>query len=236
MVAAFSISGFPLFNGFISKSMTVAAAGEAHHYWSYFLMTLAAVGTFLSVGLKLPYFTWYSKEKPKELKVEKPPINMHIGMAIVAFFCILHGIFPGMLYKLLPTEVHWSPFTMHHFVETVQILVFTFAAFWWLRFKMLKPKPYIALDVDWFYRRPARVFQSIVVDPWDKGFDKAEAFTFRVARRLIEIAKNPYMLLSRNSREGTYSPDRYRPRVGKIVAGVLLLFIIILFLALTYKP
>ena len=62
MVAAFSISGFPLFNGFISKSMTVAAAGEEHYYWAMMLMTLAAVGTFLSVGLKLPYFTWCSKD------------------------------------------------------------------------------------------------------------------------------------------------------------------------------
>jgi multicomponent Na+:H+ antiporter subunit D len=236
MIAAFSISGFPLFNGFISKSMTVAAAGEAHHYWSMFLMTLAAVGTFLSVGLKLPYFTWYSKEKPKELQVEKPPVNMHIGMALVAFFCILHGIFPGMLYKLLPTPVDWNPFTMHHLVETVQILVFTFAAFWWLRFKMLKPKPYIALDVDWFYRRPARIFRRILVDPWDKAFDKAEEFSFRVVRRLVEFGKNPYMLLARGSREGTYSPDRYRPAVGKIVMAVLGLFIILIFFILTYKP
>jgi multicomponent Na+:H+ antiporter subunit D len=236
MVAAFSISGFPLFNGFISKSMTVAAAGAEHHYWSMFLMTLAAVGTFLSVGLKLPYFTWFSKEKPAALKIEKPPINMHIGMAIVAFFCILYGIFPGMLYKLLPNPVQWNPFTMHHLVETVQILVFTFIAFWLLRFTMLKPKPYITLDVDWFYRRPARVFQRIVVDPWDKGFDRVEAYAFRVARRFIEIGKNPYMLLSRKSREGTYTPDRYRPRVGKIIGGLLLLFIIVLFLALTYKP
>jgi multicomponent Na+:H+ antiporter subunit D len=31
MIGAFSISGFPLFNGFISKSMVVSAAGQAHY-------------------------------------------------------------------------------------------------------------------------------------------------------------------------------------------------------------
>ena len=65
MIAGFSISGVPLFNGYISKSMTVAAAGEAHHAWVVLLMNLAAIGTFLSVGLKLPYFTWVANEKEK---------------------------------------------------------------------------------------------------------------------------------------------------------------------------
>ena len=51
MIGACSISGFPLLNGFISKSMVVAAAGEAHHGAAMLLLLLASVGTFLSVGL-----------------------------------------------------------------------------------------------------------------------------------------------------------------------------------------
>ena len=77
MVGAFSISGFPFFNGFISKSMVVSAAGDAHHIAAMFLMLLASVGTFLSVGLKLPYFTWYANESaqiPKKLPDFAPPL------------------------------------------------------------------------------------------------------------------------------------------------------------------
>jgi len=54
MVGAFSISGFPLFNGFISKSMVVSAALDARYQATYLLLVLASVGTFLSIGLKLP--------------------------------------------------------------------------------------------------------------------------------------------------------------------------------------
>jgi multicomponent Na+:H+ antiporter subunit D len=211
--------------------MTVAAAvsGEAHHEWAHLLMILAAVGTFLSVGLKLPYFTWLSKEKPKELNPTTPPKNMHIGMAVVAFFCILHGIAPKLLYVWLPNVVKWNPFTMHHLVETVQILVFTFVVFWLMR-KVIAPKPKIALDVDWFYRRPARFVQKIVVDPWDKYFDKMEEGAFWVARKLAEFGKNPILPFSKDKSDKEYTPDRYRPPAQKVILAVLAIFIIVVFL------
>ena len=41
VVGGISISGFPLFSGFVSKSMIVAGAGEAHHP---VLMVTAASG------------------------------------------------------------------------------------------------------------------------------------------------------------------------------------------------
>ena len=233
MIAAFSISGVPLFNGFISKSMTVAAAGEAHHEWAMLLMTLAAVGTFLSVGLKLPYFTWAAKDKPEELNPDKPPINMHIGMALVAFFCIFHGVYPSHLYRLLPNPVYWDPFTTHHLVETIQILVFTFVGFWIMR-KVLKPKAKIALDLDWFYRRPAPALRRILVDPWDKSFDWIEAQMLQFARKLTEFGKNPFTLFDRSKRDKVYTPDRYRPAAGKLIFAVLGLFILIIFLGLIF--
>ncbi|MGE4506167.1 MAG: Na(+)/H(+) antiporter subunit D, partial [Desulfovibrionaceae bacterium] len=52
MVAALSISGMPLFNGFISKTMTITGAAEAHRTWLAMGMEIAAVGTFISVGIK----------------------------------------------------------------------------------------------------------------------------------------------------------------------------------------
>ncbi len=231
MIAAFSISGFPLFNGFISKSMTVAAAGEAHHGWALLLMTLAAVGTFLSVGLKLPYFTWYSREKPEELKPTAPPKNMHIGMAIVAFFCIFHGIFPNHLYQWLPNPVKWNPFTVHHLVETVQILVFTFVVFWLMR-KVIHPKAKIALDLDWFYRKPANLVRRIIVEPWNSSFDWVEGRAFKVAGKLVEFGKNPFLLFSRDRSDANYTPDRYRPAEQQLVFAVLGLFIIVVLLGI----
>jgi multicomponent Na+:H+ antiporter subunit D len=232
LVAGFSISGFPLFNGFISKSMTVAAAGEAHHDWALLLMTLAAVGTFLSVGLKLPYFTWLAKDKPPDdLKYKKVTLNMKIGMAVVAFMCIFHGIFYKHLYQYLPYEVEWNPFTMHHLVETVQILVFTFVVFWLMR-KVLAPKAKIALDLDWFFRKPARALRKALIDPWDKSFDWVNDRMFALAHKLSDLSKNPYLLFARDKSNPGYSPDRYRPPVQVVMLGVLIIFIIVVFMGL----
>jgi multicomponent Na+:H+ antiporter subunit D len=232
MIAAFSISGFPLFNGFISKSMVVAGALEAHHSIAYLFLNLAAVGTFLSVGIKLPYFTWFSSKKDKDLVPNKPPRNMHIGMALVAFFCILHGIFPSLLYQYLPTylEHQWNPFTAHHLVEAVQILIFTFIAFWLFR-KKLEPHATISLDMDWFYRRPVALARRIFVDSVSNTFDWVEKMAYSGVEKLTRFSRNPY-LFTEKSADKTYTPDRYRPATQMLVLAVLGIFILITLLAL----
>ncbi len=232
MVAAFSISGFPLFNGFISKSMVVAASLEAHHSIAYLFLNLAAVGTFLSVGIKLPYFTWFSDKKKKDVVPAKPPKNMHIGMGIVAFFCILYGIFPKLLYRYLPAyQLHqWNPFTAHHLVEAVQILIFTFIAFWLLR-KKLEPHATISLDTDWFYRRPAGLARKIFVDSVSGAFDRVEKLAFMAVGKLAAFGRNPY-IISQPADDSPYTPDRYRPRIQLLILAVLGIFIFLTVLAL----
>ena len=234
MVEAFSISGFPLFNGFISKSMVVAGALDAHHSIAYLFLNLAAVGTFLSVGIKLPYFTWFSTKKDKDLVPAKPPKNMHIGMAIVAFFCILHGIFPSLLYKYLPTylEHQWNPFTAHHLVEAVQILTFTFIGFWILR-KKLEPHATISLDMDWFYRRPVKLARKVFVDSVSFAFDQVEKAAFIVVKKLASFSRNPYAIIEKSS-DKTYTPDRYRPRTQILVLAILFIFIFLTLLGIIF--
>ena len=153
VVGGISISGFPLFSGFVSKSMVVAGAGEAHHPVLMVLMLLASVGTFLSVGLKLPYFAWFGKDcglKPKE-----PPKNMLWAMGITSFLCFLIGVYPKVLYDLLPFKeaaAEFHPYAMPHLSETIQILLFTGLGFF-LLLKRLQPEAKINLDFDWFYRK-----------------------------------------------------------------------------------
>jgi multicomponent Na+:H+ antiporter subunit D len=78
MVGAVSISGMPFFNGFISKNMTIHGAVEAHRLILGIFLEVAAVGTFLSVGIKLPYFAFWAKPENKmELKPGSGPIPEH---------------------------------------------------------------------------------------------------------------------------------------------------------------
>ena len=63
MVGGFAISSVPFFSGFVSKSIIVSAAGEEHLMYAWLLLTLVSSGTFLSVGLKLPYLAFMAEDK-----------------------------------------------------------------------------------------------------------------------------------------------------------------------------
>ena len=225
MIGAFSISGFPLFNGFISKSMVIAAAGAAHHQMAMLLLLLASVGTFLHTGLKLPYGTWYGEDKG--ISPLPPPRNMYFAMAAAAFFCLLHGIMPGLLYDMLPYQVHFAPYTFPHLVETSQILIFTFVAFWIFR-KQLAGEIGITLDVDWFYRRPARWVQRIFLEDLETAFNKVETLSMDIVGKLSLLSKNPMLLFTKSG--GKYfSPDTYRPAIQTLIVLVLFSFVLISF-------
>lgn len=197
MIGAFSISGFPLFNGFISKSMVISAAGEAHLEWVNLLLLLASVGTFLHTGLKLPYFTWFGEAKSK-ITVSAIPKNMLFAMGVGAFLCTLFGVAPSLLYNYLPYPVDYQPYNLYHLVETTQILIFTFIGFWLLR-KKLEGAPKIALDTDWFYRKPADTVRLVFVNLPNRLFGNAENLVLALAGKVTEFSKNPMSYLNPTS-------------------------------------
>ncbi len=234
LVGGFSISGVPLFNGFISKSMVVDAAGEIHNYVAVILMNIAMVGTFLSTTLKLPYLAWFNKEKPDaEILLNPIPINMHIGMGLTALLCMLFGIVPSLLYQYLPYQVDYEPYTGAHLIETAQILIFTFFGFWIFR-KKLAAEPLISLDFDWFYRRPKNVMQRFLVDSVLSVFDKTDKILMIVVNALVYFGKNPVNAIvyftrkEQTSAITDYNPNIARPTTMFIISGILLVFVIII--------
>ncbi|MBL0700656.1 MAG: Na(+)/H(+) antiporter subunit D [Desulfosarcina sp.] len=162
VIGGISISGFPLTSGFVSKSMIIAAAGEHHQLIIMLMLTLASVGTFLSVGIKLPYFIWFGKDSG--VKADDPPLNMIVGMSIAAFLCFFIGVYPQMLYDILPYPVHYHPYSGYHIAETIQLMAFTGLGFY-LFVKKLQPEPKSNLDLDWFYRKGALLFMWVARKP-----------------------------------------------------------------------
>lgn len=162
LIAGFSISAFPFFSGFVSKSMIVAAANHDHRAIISLLLVLVSAGTFLSTTLKIPYYAFFGKDSG--IRVKEPPLNMLIGMGIAAFLCIAIGIFPGPLYSILPYPVDFEPYTGEHVTGSLGILMFTALGFF-LLLKKLKPEPYMTLDTDWFYRKGAKVFMWVANKP-----------------------------------------------------------------------
>lgn len=224
MVGALSISGIPLFNGFISKGMTISAAGYAHVETAQLLLLLASVGTFLSVGLKLPWFTWFDK-KESDIEVKKLPVNMYIAMSIAAFACIFYGLFPGTLYAYLPFDTDYNPFTIYHFVETMQISAMTLAGFWLLK-KKLAGELMIALDVDWFYRKAAPATRLVFVTWVDNFYDQVEYKIIDTARFLTRKFQNPMTWLNPFT-DRSNKADGYSPAMDVVMSFIMLTFIII---------
>ncbi|MFC1524482.1 Na(+)/H(+) antiporter subunit D [Thermodesulfobacteriota bacterium] len=178
MIGGLSISAFPLFSGFVSKSMIVAAGFKDHMMWPAFLLTLASAGTFLHTGLKVPYFIWFGKNNCSKETWEKaadPPANMHVAMAAASFMCIFIGCYTPYLYNLLPYPVDYHPYSAYHLSESLQILLWTALGFF-LLIKKLAPEPTISIDMDWFYRMGGRMFLWLAKKPlqWlDNGVSEA---------------------------------------------------------------
>ena len=226
MVAAFSISGAPLFNGFISKFIILAAAGESHFYLAKFLLILASVGTFLSVGIKLPYYTWFH-EKKADHDLKPIPKGMMVAMAATSFLCIFYGIFPDYLYKDLPYLMQFNPFTIPHLVEAIQVLIFTFLGFWLVRAK-LTPKDKIFLDTDWFFRASAPAFRGVFIGSVNGFFDACERMGFAIAHRISDLSAHPVQVLRTlrfPSRD--FDPDLDRPALALPIALTLLVTVIV---------
>jgi multicomponent Na+:H+ antiporter subunit D len=165
MVGAASISAFPLFSGFVSKSMVMDAAAGGHMKIIWFILLFASAGVFHHAGIKIPFFAFFGHDsgmRPKEA-----PLNMLIAMGIAAFLCIFIGSFPGPLYSLLPYPVDYVPYTMPHVVGQTQLLFFSALAFTLLLLAGIYPgeQRCVNLDVDWFYRKAGKSFMWFCEKP-----------------------------------------------------------------------
>ena len=137
IVGAASISAFPLFSGFVSKSMIMAAALEEGHDWIWLALLFASAGVFHHAGIKIPFFAFFAHDSG--LRPKEAPPAMLIAMAVAAFVCVFNGVYPDLLYGLLPHAVDYAPYTWPHVVTQCQLLFFSALAFTLLKLHRLYP-------------------------------------------------------------------------------------------------
>ena len=171
MIGAFSISSFPLFSGFVSKTMILEAAALDRMSVAWLLLVMAGVGTFISTGLKLPYFVFFGQDSG--LRPKEAPWNMILAMGIAAFFCFFIGVYPTWLYNFLPEQpVSYNAYSLGHLYWEMQLLLFTALGFF-LMLKFLAGARKTSVDTDWVYRKAApvvvRKVAAIVRSAW-RGF------------------------------------------------------------------
>ena len=153
IVGAASASAFPLFSGFISKSMIITAAGEQGYWIIWLILLFASAGVLYHSGIRIPYFAFFSEDKGH--RVKEAPWPMLAAMGAAAFLCIIIGVFPASLYAMLPFSVDYVPYTAYHVINQLQLLMFAALAFTVLKLIKIYPSDTrgINLDTDWVYRK-----------------------------------------------------------------------------------
>lgn len=155
MVGAASISAFPLFSGFVSKSMVMSATLQEGYTMVWLALLFASAGVFHHAGIKIPFFAFFAHDSG--IRAHEPPTNMLLAMTTAALLCLFIGVYPWLLYDMLPFAVDYTPYDATHVIAQLQLLFFSALAFTWLKLYGLYPPelPSVNLDVEWIYRRLA---------------------------------------------------------------------------------
>jgi len=163
LVGASSISAFPLFSGFVSKSMVMQSAADQGHLVIWLMLLFASAGVFHHAGIKIPFFAFFSKDSG--IRCKEAPINMLFAMWVGAFLCIFIGCYPRPLYSMLPYPVDYLPYTATHVLLQLQVLFFSALAFTYLKLSGTYPPELksVNIDIDWIYRRLLPSFASRVL-------------------------------------------------------------------------
>jgi len=152
IIGACSISAFPLFSGFVSKSMVMTAVLQEGHDWIWLALLFASAGVFHHAGIKIPFFAFFAQDSG--IRTGEPPLNMLLAMALAAILCVAIGSWPVILYGLLPFPADYSPYTITHVLAQMQLLFFSALAFTWLKLSGLYPPEMRAINIDmeWTWR------------------------------------------------------------------------------------
>jgi len=198
IIGAVSISSFPLFSGFVTKSLTIGSAAYEGYFWVWMAVIFASAGVLEHSGIKIPYFAFFGHDRG--FKVNEAPLSMLIAMGIAASLCLAIGIAPEMLYALLPYEVSYKVWDAGHVLGELQLLLFAVLAFAFLMMRGLYP-PEIdstVLNTDWLFRKLVPAIWRMIANPairlWHAGLGTAARQIATAVDRGTHISRNNYLI------------------------------------------
>ncbi len=222
IVGAASISAFPLFSGFIAKSLTLSAVAHEGYMAVWLILLFASAGVFHHSGIKIPYFAFFAHDSGK--RCDEAPANMLIAMAITSVLCIGIGVYSPWLYSLLPYPVDYQPYTASHVIGQFQLLMFSALAFAVLmRYRIYPPElRSVNLDFDITYRKwlPAlyRWFIATTRDGWQSMLEDLRNGVWRFVEYMFRH-HGPGAVLAR-----TWPTGSMALWVAVLLGGLLLIY------------
>ena len=153
LIGAASISAFPLFSGFVTKSLILDETAYKHYELIWFILVFASAGVLSHSGIKVPFFAFFSHDSGRRPK--EAPTHMLLAMGLTSALCIIIGIIPSLLYDYLPYAVNYKPYSTYHVINQLQLLCFAILSFILIKWLNLLPKEIksINLDFDVIYRK-----------------------------------------------------------------------------------
>ena len=210
LIGAASIAGMPLFAGFISKSLTIEASAPYFFVWIS-LLAANALACY-HTAIRVPYIAFFGEDK--KLPAREAPKHMRLAMAGLALICIALGLYPHMLYQLLPYAAAYAPYSYGHIVSQFELIAAAALASLLLirlRFHLTSG---INLDFDWIARALPYHIRNEYQESWAQ------------AKRRLSLLKTHSHQLALYGLHAVFGKDRWlasdRP------AGAMALWIIIL--------
>lgn len=187
IIGAASISAFPLFSGFVTKSIIVSAVLLEGYYGVWLILLFAAAGVFHHAGIKIPFFAFFAHESKFVKTAKEAPKNMLWAMSLSAVLCVAIGCFPQQFYSLLPWEMDYKVYDTTHVLTQLQLLFFSALAFVWLKLAHIYPPELksVNIDAEWLYRKlfPKAIYG--VVNVWTSFYGAVQV----QSGQLIQTAK-----------------------------------------------
>ena len=154
LVGAAAISALPLTSGFVTKSLTLSAVAESHWDRTWLVLLLGAGAAFVHTGLRFPYLAFFRGSAPLPAGAGAPlPVGMQAAMALSALLTVAIGVFPHLLYGMLPYPVEYEPYTASHVLGQLELMGFGLLLFAVAAHRGWLPRPRgNLLDVDWASR------------------------------------------------------------------------------------
>jgi len=229
-VAALSIAGFPLFNGFVSKGIVVSASHydfpkgplAVGGFTTLELLLLAGgVGTFLSF-IKFGYYAFLHGEYGGS--VADANRGQTVAMGSVAALCVLFGVYDTALFSLLPFDVTsesvvshaYVTYTVDHVLKTLALAVIAVVGF------VLVKKPLSSLgrvpDVDDLYNPAALYGTRAVVVAITELYAGIDRLVVRAAGASADAVKRPGV---------RFGPIVGHERVGSAGMGTSVLLVVL---------
>jgi len=246
IVGAASISAFPLFSGFVSKSMVMEAAAHGDFRFIWFILLFASAGVFHHAGIKIPFFAFFSHDSG--IRCKEAPKHMLLAMGLTAFLCIFIGSFPNFLYTHLPFATDYNPYSAGHVIAQTQLLFFSALAFTLLLLAGIYPAEIRSVNIDadiiyrkggrWLYRACDWIFNGIN-DFGDKYFvkklsssvndffsDPARNIQIHGARMMVEATGDERPLAGRLRAIDQRTRNNTYPIGGGVLMAVLFLAVV----------